>query len=263
MNYAQILTTNINKNIFSSNNILAIEYLQALKKYNSKIELFLIKRINNSYNSKILTNKFSSAMSIRNNILNDRKKYTLLYKTIPENICSIYSTYLKKYKPVFLDNFNKILSYILYSITPGQLGNIAGINEGLEYKFLKESNKNIKIRELLSQIKSKRYIYTRLQRIIINILLNINKDILSECEHYGPQYIRPLAWNSTGQNLLKIISKKASLPLIVNTAKYIKQLDTTNFGYLVMNLEIKATKIYSIESGINPLEDFLYKPIII
>ena len=53
-----------------SNNILGIEYLKALKRLNSKIVPFTIKRINNDYNTEKITGSISSATAIRKHLLN-------------------------------------------------------------------------------------------------------------------------------------------------------------------------------------------------
>lgn len=54
------------------NNILAIEYLKALKKYKSKIEPILIKRKNAGYLNSDYTGTISSATAIRNLIKNGK-----------------------------------------------------------------------------------------------------------------------------------------------------------------------------------------------
>ncbi len=58
-------------NILSeSNNILAVEYLKALKRTESQITPVTIKRINNTYNTCDLTGNISSATAIRRNFFN-------------------------------------------------------------------------------------------------------------------------------------------------------------------------------------------------
>ena len=74
----------LNKILSSSNNILAIEYLKALKLLKSPIEVFTIKRQGASYNSTQLDSIFASATGIRNSLKNN--DYSILYKTMPKNV---------------------------------------------------------------------------------------------------------------------------------------------------------------------------------
>ena len=82
-------------NILSSpNNILAIEYLKALKRTKSKIKPMAIKRVNVGYNDLGTKNNFASATAIRQKIIDNTpsglsklmpsKSYKILYNSIRE-----------------------------------------------------------------------------------------------------------------------------------------------------------------------------------
>ena len=60
----------------SPNNILAIEYLKALKKYKSTIKPFCIKRFESDYNSNNFSNNIASATAIRN-LIKSRSFYII------------------------------------------------------------------------------------------------------------------------------------------------------------------------------------------
>jgi hypothetical protein len=69
---------------------------------------------------------------------------------------------------------------------------------------------------LLQALKSKRYTHTRLQRLLLHILLNHTKEemtpsVLAE----GPGYIRILGFRESGRALLKEMKQKATLPIVI------------------------------------------------
>ena len=141
------------------NNVLAVEYLKALKQTKSKIIPVVIKREDN-FNSTLPTQSFASATAIRNSFVNnnieDFKKY------IPNDCYEV----LKTTNPLNLDIFNNIVKYKIQ--TNIDLRKIFLINEGVERYIL------------LSDISTKRYSVNKLNRSKLNILLNIEKKTISK-----------------------------------------------------------------------------------
>jgi len=68
-NISNSAISDFSKILETSNNILGIEYLKALKKINSSIKPYTICRVSNSYNSTELTGSISSATAIRKSII--------------------------------------------------------------------------------------------------------------------------------------------------------------------------------------------------
>jgi len=100
----------------SSNNILGIEYLKALKRLKSRIKPHTIRRISNSYHTGELTGAISSATAIRKNIfdsvsLPEKAKF---FHTMPESSISVLKEEFKNGTgPVFSSSFDLILLSIL------------------------------------------------------------------------------------------------------------------------------------------------------
>ena len=65
-----------------------------------------------------------------------------------------------KYKILTEPNLNKYLS----------------IDEGIEYKLIKEINNASSVEELIMKVKSKRYTYNRIRRMLIHILIGLTKE---------------------------------------------------------------------------------------
>ena len=244
------------------NNILAIEYQRAISKYNCQLELRTIKRIANDYHDKNITGKISSATAIRA-VLNDDEKNTTDWSVqMPPTCAKELARYLTNYKLCNLSDFENIISYKLRTMTAREIGLRYEISEGLENRFVACASSGTSVSELLSNVKSRRYTYTRLKRFLIHLLLDITRQDLKAFLAAGPLYIRPLAWTTTGEQLLKQISRNSNLPIVNQPAKVLKN-DPSGMTAKMLSYDITATKIHSIISNVDPLGDFHNVPFIV
>lgn len=221
----------INESIISSpNNILSVEYINALDKISSKIEPKTIRR----------NLEFSSASDIRSR-LNDG-----------ENISALVPTKVRK--PYDSKAFDNIVLYHFRKESSKTLQSICDMAEGLHNKFKKASQTAITVCELAEAVKSKRYTRTRIDRIIVNSLLGI-------CDRHTelkPQYARVLAFNSTGQEVLSKIKKASLIPVITKVAD--AKPDNEDFN-LMLEKDLLSTDIYSLLIGEKAGLDFLNSPV--
>lgn len=192
------------------NNILGIEYIKALKNLKSLIKPVGIKRAFVSHDGKEETDTFASASNIREKI-HENQSYL---NFIPENIRDDIKEKVKKNKFCNCDEFYKACYRKLLNTTSLKLSENPYIGEGLEHKFLKEINNSTCYHSLLENVKSKRYAYSRLKRIMLSNYLEITKDDINS----PLSYIRILAFNDKGRELLKDMKKKSSLPIITKPA---------------------------------------------
>ncbi|MFA6074551.1 MAG: nucleotidyltransferase [Negativicutes bacterium] len=242
------------------NNILAIEYQRAIRKFKCNLKLYTIKRIANYYHEKTTTGQISSATAIRA-IFNDSTLKTTDWKQqIPANSVNEIEQYLVAHKLCRLEDFWEIVSYRLRTFTALEIAERFEISEGLENRFTKCVNNSSSMTELLYNVKSKRYTYTRLQRILIHLLLDTTLKDLQSFRITGSLYIRPLAWTTVGEQLLKEIANRSSLPIVIQPAKFLKK-ESQSLAATMLNYDIAATKIHSIISNIDPLGDFRRMPI--
>ncbi|MBP3635193.1 MAG: nucleotidyltransferase [Bacilli bacterium] len=205
------------KGINSPNDILGISYVRELKKLNSKIIPLTIKRTN-EHNSTKLTKYITSASSIRENI----KK-----KKIKKYVPSGTYKYLKN-KLYFIDDYFPLLKYKILSDIDN-LNIYHGIEEGIENKIKKVIYDSNSYNELIMNIKSKRYTYSKIKRMLLSILVGYTKEDAKKRKDIN--YIRILGFNKKGQKYLNEIKKKINIPIYTN---YNKDL----------NLELKVTSIY-------------------
>lgn len=220
----------------SPNNILGIEYLKALKKLNSNIIPATIKRIKADYNSFDIVENFASATAIRELLQNH--EFEKCKDVLPNSFYDI----LENKNLVFWDSLSDILLYKLRIMDIGEIEKIIGVSEGLQNRIKKASYNSTNIYELIDNLKSKRYTHTRISRILINALLDIKKKDLEDAKY--PRYIRILGFDDKGKELLKQISKKATLPLVTSVSKYLSCCD--EIGTKMIRKDILASNVYSI-----------------
>ncbi len=209
----------------TSNNILGIEYLKALKKLNSPIKAYTVARISNCYNSAELTGPVSSATAIRNSIVGSTAAYNISRETAqalpPFSQTVIEREFSSGKGPNSIKMFEDIIFSLIRRMSPGQLREFSGVSEGLEYRIKSAGENTGSIEELIGSISTKRYAQTRIQRILFSMLTGLTKAEAELFMQYGgPQYARILGFNNTGRQLLSMMKKKSSLPVIVKTADF-------------------------------------------
>ena len=262
-----------NKNEFSKllnspNNILAIEYLKALKKTKSYITPITIERKNVDYYSENIVENFASSTKIRKEISENLNMYTnimdinnmdinnmnmnnmdvnmdmFLNSCMPKKSYDIIKENIEKGNCIqSLKCFEDMIFYKLRSMQINEIKEIPDVCEGLENVIKKASNETNSLEDLINKCKSKRYTRTRIQRILIYALLGITRQDMEMSENVNP-YIRVLAVNKNGRELLSIINKT-----IVNKANINTNTDINNININKPNdntdnkINIKETNI--------------------
>lgn len=241
--YLDLLNIQNSMNLNTPNTILGIEYCKALYKLNSNIKPYSILRISNSYNQTNLSGDISSATSIRKSFYN-KIDIDEIKKTMPETSFEILLDEFKnKRGPIYSENYFRTAKHLIK--ISDSLDSIMEIGEGLENRIKKASDNSKTYSELISNILSKRYTITRIQRILFNILLNIKKSDINLYKKFGgPQYTKVLAFNNKGRQLLKLINTKSSIPIIINKNDYKKTCNPLFKSML--NYDCIATDIYNL-----------------
>lgn len=215
------------------NDVLALEYVRSIINLKSKIKPISIKRTNN-YNDTNINDKITSASSIRKNISNKE----LIINTLPKKSYDLINN-------ISYDDFFKYLKYEI--LTNDNLNDILDVDEGIENKLKKEIISVDKLEDLILKVKSKRYSYNRIKRMLLHILTKTKKDYDKEVK-----YIRVLGMNLNGMKILKEAKKNSNLQIVT---KFKKEY------YKLFEDDIKASKLYSLLTKYDVKKDFS-KPII-
>ena len=238
------------------NNILGIEYLKALKKIKSSIIPVTIKRYEAGYHDTTYSGNIASGTAIRNIIKNN--DWNILKKVVPENT---FYTLLENVKIGHivpdLSVFEKQIIYNLRKMSIQEIAELPDVNEGLENAIKNAADSCNSIVEFLNIIKSKRYTNTRLQRILLYSLLGITKKDINLSKNATP-YIRVLGFNNNGKYLISEIAKaNPELEIITSVKKYIDTSSNKTSLYM-LEKDIWATNVYTIEYDNNSLSNLDY-----
>lgn len=217
------------------NDLLAISYIKEIIKNNYKIEPIGIKRTND-YHGKEIKSSIVNASLIRDML----DKNMDVSKYVPT----------ETYKCLNMKNFDNGYLLLKYNISNNEnrLYEYLTVDEGIENRILKYYKDCDNWCALVNLIKTKRYTYNKVNRMLMHILLNIKK-----IDNDKEIYLRVLGFNDIGRNYLKQIKRDID---VINTCKQgiNKALD----------IEINATYIYSLVTGDNSLieREYKNKPII-
>ncbi len=238
--------SNINQNSNShilkgSNNILAIEYLKALYKLNSNIIPIAIKRLGSDYNDLEFHKGFASASGIRTKIFEDG--LSSVQNLLPQESFNALDQYEKKYNYFNrIENYEEIFNYLLRTTDVNKLKGLMNIETGLENRILKIGELSNNINHIMKSITTKRYPLTKVQRIFIHLLNNLDSDTIKELCINEPQYIRVLGSNKKGFEILNKIKKNSNLTIITKYADY-KSLNNSVINQF-LSIEEQATNLY-------------------
>lgn len=232
-------------NILSSpNNILAIEYLKALKITNSPIMPLGIKRAGAGYHDTTIIGEFASATAIRKYVI-DRNFYGI-DKNMPKICYDILEEAVKKGHFVRgIECYEKEIIFTLRNMTVAQIANLPDVNEGLENVIKNAANSCNTLTELINIIKSKRYTQTRIQRILLYALLGYTKEDMETSKKIDP-YIRVLGCTSKGQSLLSEICRENKKLPVVTSVKTFTQTCRNKKLLMMLEKDIQATNIYTL-----------------
>ena len=217
----------IEETINRPNNILAIEYLKAIKRLKANFEIVPVKR----------SNEFKSSTEIRNKIFNNED----YGDDIPEESRLVTMENVGNF--INLDYFEKIMIYKLRTMNPNKLSGLADVAEGLDNLMVKYAKETNNLEDLIKNIKSKRYTQTRIQRILLYVLFEITKDDMKLSKEIMP-YVRVLGMDGIGEKVLKNIDQAV---LVTSVKKF---YDNCSSDYKrLLDLDIKATNVYSLMSS--------------
>lgn len=246
------------KALSSPNNILGIEYLKALKKYNSSIKTVCISRFATDYNSSDFSGSIASATAIRELIKN--KDFNSIKTVIPENSYPVLMDCINSGHIVpDLNCFEKEIIYTLRKMNIEEISNLPDVSEGLEFSIKKAANSCNTINEFLDIVKSKRYTVTRLQRILLYALLNISKEDMQLSKQIEKPYVRILGFNDNGKKLVsEIATKHPELKIITSVKKFIDTNSNKDLQVL-FDKDVLATDVYSLAFKNNSLANLDFK----
>ena len=212
--------------IVKSNNILALEYMREIEKSNLGIKPFIVKREISEYNEEKVEKEreeFASASFLRNELEKILKEFCgdknlKSKKLILEKLEKIQKFVPEKSFEIILENLEfkiknginfqklkeeifKIVKYKILTEKKEKIMEIYDINCEIYARIYRGAVISKNYREFLENTKSRNLSNRRVERIILNILLNIKAEMMD----FEINYVRILGFDKKGQEYLKKI----------------------------------------------------------
>lgn len=207
--------------ITKPNDLLGVSYIKEILRNNYQIKPFTIKRTND-YHDIENNGDIVSASNIRQRILNHEN----IQNKVPQTTYEILKN--KKQK----NNYFELLKYKIISET--NLNKYLDVDEGLSTRIKEQIYKSNNLEELIQNIKTKRYTYNKISRMLNHILCSFTKE---ENNIKELEYIRILGFDTKGKEYLNKIKKDITIPVL-------NKYDTKK--YKTLEIEKRVTDIYSL-----------------
>ena len=220
--------------IKASNSILAIEYIKAIKYFNSPLKPVVIKRVGAEFSSLDITDEYVSASAIRNQIElgNDIINY------IPSNTAK----YAQDIKPIFMRDFDLIFGEALLSNK--KYDTFYDISEFFSNRIIKNKSTYTDIEHFILQIDSKNYTKAYISRSILHILLNLKDDDIREAIDHNYFTSARLLGINRNSNLLSSINDNSNIPIISKLSDYYNE--SSGLDKKMLEISIQADELYRL-----------------
>lgn len=238
-------TTKLN----TPNDILALEYCKALQ--HTSIKPIFIQREQANYNDETITGSIASATAIRKAW--SENKFSSIKAAVPSNVWQA----LEKEQGVNKALLWNLIAYNLRMNTPSQIAERCQCKEGLE-NLLKQAANCHTLTEAIALCSNKRYPATRIRRLFMQLLFQKERSYFKQED---PAYIRVLAFNDMGRQLLKQMKDSARLPVITKLGKYPENNQSQSFAEQ-LELDLAASDLLALlHEKVEPAgADFLTSP---
>lgn len=212
----------LSKLLASPNNILAVEYLKALKKRQSPMSPVTIQRRGAGYHDTDLPVSLASASAIRSLIQRQPEDLSpQLARQLPPASLSALLAENALSAPLFPDDLTELLhARLLFTLHEKErLDRFADLSPELAARLTRQALQFASYTERISQLKTKGYTYTRISRALLHLILGITQQQIQEAKALGyAPYARILGFQKSAAPLLSHLRKTSQIPLITKTA---------------------------------------------
>lgn len=256
------------------NNILALEYLKALKKWDCNMVPITVSRKNTSYHDKKLYEEISSATAIRHWLSSQKKKdpqssLEPLSYTVPSASYEVLERAYKADTMLDLDDLTPYLHTALlqniasddyFHTAPSRNASneicphtassrntfnrkILDLDEELFNRLKKLPWTGLSFLEIADQLKSRKFTSTRIQRGLLHLILSLREeDFMNQFQKNPAPYVKILGFRKQSTPLLKAIKANSSIPVITKAANAKKLLPAS--ASWAFQMDVQARLLY-------------------
>lgn len=214
----------------SPNNILTVEYIRQINERNLPYHIYPIKRLGPEHDSSDIVGNIASASHIRE-LMRSGEDYSdfVPYGSIP-------------FENVDFKTLETITFYKLRTMKLSELALLPETSSELASRFYNAIRESSSLDEFLVKVKTKRFPQARIRRTIYSAILGLSKtDYL-----YDPPYIRVLALNQRGAEVLRKAKTTTRIPISTSVADLMSR---NGICERFVNMECAATDVYNILKG--------------
>ena len=198
------------------NNILGVEYCKAIARQTAALMPLALPRRGVGHDGGAAEG-FASASRIRELLINGACADEFL---TPES-ADIYARECAAGRaPVTMANAERAILARLRAMREEDLAPFDGGGEGLYHRFYDAVQRETTIDGILAAAKSKRYAYARLRRLLLAVYLGVTPEDIPQ----RVPYLRVLACNERGREVLKTMKTTAAAPILTKSAQ-VRRLD--------------------------------------
>lgn len=198
------------------NDILGVEYCKAIARQAAALMPLALPRRGIGHDGGAAEG-FASASHIRELLINGGSADEFL---TPESAAICARECAAGRAPVTMANAERAILARLRALTEADFAACDSGGEGLYHRFYDAVQRETSIEDILAAAKSKRYAYARLRRLLLAAYLGVTPEDTPQ----RVPYLRVLACNARGREVLKTMKTTAAAPILTKSAQ-VRRLD--------------------------------------
>ena len=199
------------------NDILGVEYCKAIARQAAALMPLALPRRGVGHDDGGAAEGFASASRIRELLINGACADEFL---TPESAAIGARERAAGRAPVTMANAERAILARLRAMREEDFAPFDGGGEGLYHRFYDAVQRETTIDGILAAAKSKRYAYARLRRLLLAVYLGVTPEDTPQ----RVPYLRVLACNARGREVLKTMKTTAAAPILTKSAQ-VRRLD--------------------------------------
>ncbi|MFD2670155.1 nucleotidyltransferase [Marinicrinis sediminis] len=221
------------------NNSLGLHYLIALQRLSSPIQPYTIQRQKADYHQQTITDtRIASATAIRKLLQQGNWSDARAY--FPAFVWDILQREVREGRGLMeWERFYSPLMHLLHALPVEALSTFQEVSEGLEHRIKQQlpSYEGNTVQGFVEKLKTRRYTWTKIQRMLLRILLQHHKHALAPpLLAQGVPYLRILGFSRQGRDMLKEMKKTARVPVILQGGRE---------SNAMLEMDIRASAVYA------------------
>ncbi len=232
------------------NNILGIEYLRALKNSSSVMTPFTIQRIGAGYHDLEAVGEIASATGIRRMLAVGDAVDKLMPNACLPMLEDALAAGLMPDGEILFRLFVQALQRVDHLTSVYQYAESDGIGK----RFYQAVQVAENLEGLMVEGKSKQLTRTRMQRLMMYALLDLDAGLMKEILDCGPLYLHVLGHDKRGETVLADCRNTSEIPLVGNysrirnalTRHYGRRTEKSRLAHAQLAIELRATRTYGL-----------------